>query len=76
MNTNFDPAKAAAEQEKYCSETERPLFAPHDGICYNCGRNIYLPTNGPRGAVLGITVEEASTRLVTGCPHCHYSFVE
>ena len=28
-------------QEKFCKETGAPYFAPPDGRCYRCGRNIY-----------------------------------
>lgn len=77
MNTdNFNPALAAKAQSDYCDRQECPMFAPRDGICYRCGRNIFLPTNGSHGAVFGITVEQAGTRLITGCPHCNYSYVE
>ena len=75
-DNNYNPVLAAKAQERYCDDSERPMFAPHDGICYHCGRNIYLPSNGRRGAVLGITGEDAGKKLVTGCPHCNYSFVE
>ncbi len=76
MNDNFNPVQAAKAQAKYCNEHECPEFAPSDGRCYHCGMNIYMPTNGPHGAVRGITVEKAASTLVTGCPHCNYSFVE
>lgn len=52
-------------QIKYCTE-HSILFAPSDGICWNCGKQIYD----------AITLEYASTQLVTGCPHCHRSFVD
>lgn len=73
---NYDPKAAAAAQATYCETEEIPMFAPADGVCYRCGRNIFLPTNGSHGAVYGITVEEAGSTLITGCPHCNYSFVE
>lgn len=73
---DFNPKRAADAQSRYCDEHECPQFAPHSGNCYRCGRNIYLPTNGSNGSVLGITVDQAASRLITGCPHCNYSFVE
>ena len=73
---NFDPKKASAAQEKYCDEHEIPCFAPHDGICERCGRNIYLPTNGRDHLILGITPEEAGKMHITGCCHCGYSFCD
>lgn len=75
-DARFNPKQAAAAQEAYCETEGIPMFAPYDGICYHCGRNIFLPTNGSRGAVYGITVEEAGHRLITGCPHCNFSYVE
>lgn len=57
---------AARAQEAYCDGQEAPMFAPRDGICPACGRNIYE----------ALTVEQAGTRLITGCPLCHYSFLE
>ena len=47
MNSdNFSPTKANRAQIKYCDEHECPVFAPMNGVCYRCGYNIYLPTNG------------------------------
>lgn len=72
----FDPKKAAKAQIAYCEHEEVPMFAPSNGQCFRCGRNIYLPTNGQSGRICGITVEQAGKTLITGCPHCCYSFVE
>lgn len=74
--SDFDPKRAAKAQSDYCNKQEVPHFAPHNGICYRCGRNIYMPTNGSNGVIRGITVDRAGTKLITGCPHCCYSFVE
>lgn len=43
-------------------------FAPSHGYCYRCNKNIY--SEG------GISVEQASTSFVTGCPFCHISYVD
>ena len=48
------------------------IFAPYSGECFRCGRNIYNIKNGPTA----ISVEQASRGRITGCPFCHYSFVE
>lgn len=74
--SEYNPAKAIKAQERYCDENWRPLFAPSDGLCPRCGRNIYLPTNGSDGAVFGITVESAGNHMITYCPHCNHSFIE
>lgn len=61
-------------------------FSPQNGICYRCHRQIYdnaiikqrnfITGNIEDVESKGISVEEASTELTTGCPHCHYSFVD
>lgn len=61
-------------------------FAPDNGICYNCHRQIYpdvevLRRNYRTGKIEkvishGISVERAGNELTTGCPHCHISFVD
>lgn len=60
----FDSKKAAVAQELLCKKG--PCFAPHDGICYRCGLQIYAK----------ITVEEAGRNLITSCPHCNYSYCD
>ena len=64
----FDINAAKKAQKKYCKEKEYPLFAPIDGVCWSCGKNIYC--------VNGISVEHASNNLITGCPFCHRSFCD
>lgn len=62
----YDPQKAAAAQAKYCKENNLPLFAPYDGVCWACRRNIYEI----------ISIEGAGNHLITGCPLCHRSYCE
>lgn len=42
-------------------------FAPSDGVCFRCHANIY---DTPK------LREQALKEARTGCPYCHYSFVE
>ena len=72
----FDTNAADAAQEKYCHEKHYPHFAPRSGFCYRCGRDIYRQITWPSGHTTGISVEGAGNHLITGCPHCHYSFCE
>ena len=58
----------------YKAEMSKPIerrtgFAPSDGRCWKCGRNI---AEG-KGA---ITVESLGNYIITGCPHCHASFCD
>lgn len=53
-------------QEKYCEENKVPFFAPRKEICWSCGRDVYS----------GLSYEYCRNNLITGCPHCHRSFVD
>lgn len=43
MSATYDPIEAAKAQEDYCNEHKAPIFAPRNGWCFNCGKNIYEP---------------------------------
>ena len=77
----YDPAKASVAQAEYCKKNNAPHFAPNwrNGYrCYWCHHNIYQPLKSQWDGEMidGISVEEAGSTLITGCPFCHYSFVE
>ena len=73
----FDPEKAHNAQAAYCREKMYPHFAPSNGKCWKCRQNIYLPVKNRNGyQSLGISVERAGRELITGCPHCNWSFCE
>ena len=74
----YDTIKAIKAQRDYCKANDVPNFAPaFNGECYHCKHNIYEPCKHPDGRVTdGITVERAGKTLITGCPHCRYSFVD
>lgn len=72
---NINEAREA--QERYCKENGLPYFAPDDGICYRCNKNIYEKIKRHGTSIeRGISVELAGTNLITGCPHCSWSFCE
>lgn len=63
-----DNQKLGAErQEQYANEKKLPLFAPSDGQCYSCRRNIYDDER---------TLAEAGHTLITGCPFCCRSYCD
>jgi hypothetical protein len=73
----YNPTLAAESQVQYCKKNELPHFVPDDGVCYLCHQNIY--TEGRHRSGLpskGISVEAAGNHLITGCPHCHFSFCD
>jgi len=72
----FDIAKSCEAQTKLCVEKDYPHFAPMDGRCYACHRNIYAEIDNGNGYKSGHSFEKASTGLITGCPHCHTSYCE
>jgi hypothetical protein len=64
MNMSSDTDLKYNAQKNYCATKKLPMFAPIN--CYFCNINIYDK----------ITIEKASSELITGCPHCHHSFVD
>lgn len=73
---------ARQKQAEYCKENG-PHFAPKSGNCWTCNRNIYEPwtrmrdiNQGRELVTTGVTVKEATYRLITGCPHCHRSYCD
>ena len=58
----------------YKSQMEKPVerrigFAPINGICPYCGKNI---AEGEKG----ITLEKLGDYIITGCPHCYRSYCD
>jgi hypothetical protein len=47
-------------QIKYCKDNNLPMFAPKDGRCFSCGKEI----------------NDTDKKHITGCPYCNYSFCE
>ena len=73
---HYNTQEANRAQIKYCTENGCPHFAPRSGRCYRCGRDIYQRIEWSGGYVTGISVEAAGSTLITGCPHCYYSFCD
>lgn len=79
----YDPLLAMRKNEEYCREKQITSLAPRNGICFRCRCNIYEAKTAienifgeEKEVTTGITVEEASSRDITGCPHCHASFCD
>ena len=62
----FDSELARHAQDEYCERNGLPHFAPYDGHCYRCHGDIYSV----------ISVENAGSVLITGCPCCHVSYCD
>lgn len=43
MNSKYNVSNGIKAQEKYCNENNLPHFAPTNGQCWKCKRNIYEP---------------------------------
>lgn len=71
----YNPIQASLAQAHYCVSKGYPRFAPAGGSCA-CGLNIYQEHQWPDGHVSGISVEEAGSTLITGCPHCHRTYCD
>ena len=75
----FDKNKAIIAQKKYVTDNCLPHFAPLSGNCYACKKSIYDVQEiqyGDRKHSTGISVETASSSLITGCPHCCRSYCD
>lgn len=72
---HFNSREARAAQAEYCREKEYPHFAPMDGRCWSCNKDIYTEIDHG-GYKTGISVEEAGSTLITGCSHCHISYCD
>jgi hypothetical protein len=53
-------------QKEYCKANKLPQFVSLVGTCWNCGKNVYDR----------ISLEEAGSDLITGCPFCLRSFCD
>lgn len=57
--------KKLETQKHYCEEQGLPFFA-NRLLCPYCYRQVYDQ----------ITLEQAASQLITGCPKCHKSFTD
>ncbi len=73
MEKVFSPVAARKAQEEYCKNKRVPHFAPNDGVCFRCKKDIYQQ-HGLRGYETGISLNEANTTHVIYCPHCNFSY--
>ena len=53
-------------QMKFCKETGNPLFVPVGEKCHHCSKLIWE----------NISLEQASSKLITSCPNCWTSWCE
>lgn len=53
---------ALRAQRALCETRGLPHFAPADGVCWSCHRQIYEAMDG--------------ASYVTGCPFCHRSYCD
>ena len=65
---HYYTGKSIEAQYEYCARNNKPVFIPTNGCCPNCHNPIFI--------IGGISVEEAESTHITGCPYCHVSFVE
>lgn len=71
----YDSVKAHKAQKEYCEKNKLPHFAP-TRYCWSCNRDIYEEYVRESGFTTGISVQQASSSLITGCPHCHRSYCD
>lgn len=74
LTETFNSIEARKAQKDYWARTKKPDFAPRDGRCFRCNKDIYTEIDHGKYKT-GHSVEKATNELITGCPHCNYSFV-
>ena len=72
---HFNSSEARVAQDKECDREGYPHFAPRDGKCWNCNKDIYTEQDHG-GYKTGISVEKAGSTLITGCPHCNRTYCD
>nr|DAG40395.1 MAG TPA: hypothetical protein [Caudoviricetes sp.] len=72
----YNTEKAVANQIDYALQNDVPFFSPSPCICFRCHKDIFSAVKHDDGSITGITVQQAATRHITCCPHCHCSFVD
>ena len=73
--SRFNTNQAAKAQSDLCAVKGYPHFAPYSGVCWSCKRNIFQEID--RGKYkTGISVKQASSTLITGCPHCNRTYCD
>ena len=62
-----DEVRANIEaQKQLCQENKLPMFAPDDGICWSCHKQIFTEKHSWR----------AHNEHITGCPECSRSYCD
>lgn len=89
MAETFNISNGIEAQKMFCEENGHEIYVPEDGVCHNCNRNIFqkfywkgndnkktsVDSQEEADFSTGISVEEARTQIITGCPHCYTSFL-
>lgn len=70
--------EAVQKQLLFCKNHSLPMFAPNDGECYYCKKNIYQNYYDQieDEASYGIKIDEAGKRHITYCRHCSRTFLD
>lgn len=63
---NEDIRDRIEAQRKLCKETDFPMFAPSNGFCWSCHKQIFTERHDYR----------ARNKHITGCPECHRSYCD
>ena len=63
---NEDIKERIKAQSELCKKDNFPMFAPQDGFCWSCGKQIFTERNDWR----------ARNEHITGCPECHRSYCD
>ena len=68
---HYSTQKAIQAQVNYCAATGQDFIAPGygtNGCCPVCHNPIYI--------IGGVSIEEAESTRITGCPYCKTSYLK
>ena len=68
--------KKCRDAQEYYVKKRCTSFAPRDGVCYRCNRNIYQHYELSSRVSKGYSLDKSSNSLITGCPHCCISYCD
>jgi hypothetical protein len=71
MKTDEEIKGCIRKQKELCDNSPNYKgwhFAPYDGVCYDCRKNIYQDYGERKGW--------SGDAHVTGCPHCNRSYCD
>jgi hypothetical protein len=72
VKTQEEINQCIQSQKELCFTEKLPHFAPNNGVCFKCKRNIYQNYEINQQISHGYN----GKTFITGCPHCSRSYCD